>query len=224
MNVFHVGLFHYNSRFFPRCEAETDSFCRAASHAVAAADAFGAVDVFHGVDAHAADRGTFAAAYAGAFIHAPSVQRHAVKAAVQRAERAEVLAERPEDKQAEKNQCDKDRKLPAEKAAEHAPDRLVRRREEERCRRSRGADVLAEKRCTGNEKRQDDTRRKDEILQLPKRLIKPEAVPFSRRNEVQQFLQPAHGTEETADRAAEQRAEKDQQADHVIRDAEGSRA
>ena len=159
MNVIHVGLFHYNSRFFPRCEAETDSLCRTRLYAVAAADALGAVDVPYGIDAHAADRGTFAATYAGAFIHAPSVQRHTVKAAVQRAERAEVLAERPEDKEAQDDKPGENAKLQAEKASEQPADPAVRRRKEDCGRSPRRADILTEKGCAGDKDRQDERRR-----------------------------------------------------------------
>ena len=60
-------------------KAEMNGLRRAVPRAVAAADALGAVDIPCRVDAHAADFGAFAAACAGALIHASAVEREAVE-------------------------------------------------------------------------------------------------------------------------------------------------
>ena len=87
----------------PCCKAEADCPCRANPRAVAAADALRAVDVLYGIHAHAAGARAFSAADAGIFINAPPVKGKAVKAAIERAERAEILAEGAPDEEAKKD-------------------------------------------------------------------------------------------------------------------------
>ena len=79
----------------------------------------------HAENVFGTGRGAFAAARAGTFIHAPAVEREAVEKTVERAERAEVLAEGPVVPNGANRTQHEDAHLPEEAEADDLAELLV---------------------------------------------------------------------------------------------------
>ena len=96
---------------------------RADGCAMAAADALRAVRTLRDVNAHAARFRTRAAFCTLFFVHLQMIQGYRVTQSVQRAQRAEVLAEGPVVHRGKKQDEEQDPHLPAEQKAQRRPER-----------------------------------------------------------------------------------------------------
>lgn len=203
---------------------------RAGADALAAADALRVVRGLQDVDIHLAGFRAFPAGNTVLSIGLDREQRHAVHECVEGTERAEPLAERAVDEDAQDDDHDQDEQLPAEKRTERRADAGVCQRERDRALEyTLRAEVLAEKRIAHAElvdregRKQHHHEEQDEVLQVRERLqlLRGELLP---RKLVQQLLKPAERAQEAADEAAEQHAEEDQEAGDVVGEAEARRA
>ena len=190
---------------------------RAGVYAVAAADAFAAVRSHGGIDVHLAGVGAGFAAGAPALIKMHAVQGDLIEEAVDRAEGADVFAERAVDDEARGKYQAEDDELEAEKAPELACDLFVQGGEPEAGDCAGRADVLAEER--GQFKAEREQQYEDcehRVFEIAQVFVELEFIFLEKRDLVQKVLQKAERAEEAADCAADQGADEDQDAGDIV--------
>ena len=169
--------------------------------------------------------GPFAPAAVNALvpIHLHARQRYPVKQRVERAQRAQPLAERAVEQNAQHDHRQQDAELPGEKLAERRPDAGVGKREGDRpLQHALRAQVLAEEgvahpHLVGEDQRQRQRQRQDDILEIGQRLelFGGRLLP-GKRDLVKQLLEPSEGAQEAAHNAPKQYAQQDQRAGYIV--------
>ena len=183
------GLFSFvffNDRFlrqFGTCSAaaegvaEADGLRRAGGHAFAAADTFAVVRRFGHIHVHGTGPCALAAGDAFALVNVHRQQRHAVEERVERAERAEPLAERAVEDDAQHDDRDEHAELPRKELAERGTDAAVDKRERDSAfEHALRAEIFAEERVAHasfvhhEHRKQEDHHHQDDVFEVGQRL------------------------------------------------------
>ena len=163
-------------------------------------------------------------------INAIIQKRHPVEERIDSAERAEPLAERPIDENAEPCKEREDDYFPGKKLADGPADSHIRKTQRNPSfQNPLRTDELAESRraktvwIPKKKRKQQDKKQKDPIFQ-PAQTTEAGRGEFPRGNVVEQVLESAERTEKAADKAPEKRPKEDQNPRHVIGKVESARS
>ena len=181
---------------------------------------------FRHIHIHFAGFGAFSAGDALILIHLHLEEGHPVEQRVERAKRAEPLAEGTVEYHAQHYHRQQNAELPCKKSAERCPDTGVGKGQRDgSLQHALGAEVFAEERIAHThivykERRQQEYHhQQDGVLQVCQRL-QPLCGKLLSGDFVQQLLKPAEGTEEAADKAPQQHAQQNEKACDIIGEAE----
>ena len=181
---------------------------------------------FRHIHIHLAGSGAFPAGNALILIHLHLEEGHPVEQRVERAQRAEPLAERSVEQYAQRNHRQQDAEFPCKQLAQRRPDAGIGKGQRDgSLQHALGAEVFAEERVSHanivhkERRQQENHHQQDGILEICQRLqlLRGELL---RGNFMEQFLKPAEGTQKTADKASQQDSQQNEKACDIIGKAE----
>ena len=194
---------------------------RAGIYTLSAADALTAVGGNARIDIHLAGFSARFAANALACIKMQTVKGDLIEEAVDRAQRADVFAERSVNDETYRKYQSQDYEFEAEYAAELTGYLLVKRSEPDASDRSGRADIFAEERCQLEAEWQHQHKENEyDVLEPAQIFVDLKFVFLEEGDPVEKVLQKAKRTKESADRAADQGADKDKDSDYIVGDLE----
>ena len=178
------------------------------------------------IHVHLASFGALPAGDALILIHLHLEEGHPVEQRVERAKRAEPLAERSVEQYAQRNHRQQDAEFPCKQLAQRRPDAGIGKGQRNGAlQHALGAEVLAEegvahayvvhKECW----QQKDHHQQNGVLQVCQRL-QLLCGELLRGDLMQQLLKPAEGTQEAADKAPQQYAQQNEKTCDIIGEAE----
>ena len=181
---------------------------------------------FRHVHVHLAGLGAFPAGDAFILIHLHLEEGHPVEQRVERAKRAEPLAEGSVKYDTQHDHRQQDAEFPCKQLAQRRPDAGIGKGQRDgSLQHALGAEVLAEegvahahvvhKEC----RQQKDHHQQNGVLQVCQRL-QLLCGELLRGDLMQQLLKPAEGTQKAADKAPQQHAQQNEEACDIIREAE----
>ena len=184
---------------------------------------------FRHIHIHLAGSGAFPAGDALILIHLHLEEGHPVEQRVERAKRAEPLAERSVEQYAQRNHRQQDAEFPCKQLAQRRPDAGIGKGQRDgSLQHALGAEVFAEERVSHanivhkERRQQENHHQQDSVFQICQRL-QPLCGKLLRGNFMQQFLKPAEGAQKTADKASKQDSEQNEKACDIIGKAEPGR-
>ena len=182
------------------------------------------------VHIHLAGSGTFPTGDALALVHLHLEEGHPVKQRIERAKRAQPLAEGTVKYDTQHDHRQQNAEFPGKQAAQRRPDAGIGKGQRDgSLQHTLGAEVLAEEwvahaHVIHKERRQEnDHHQQDSVFEVCQglELLCGELLG---RDLMQQLLKPAEGTEEAADKAPQQHAQQNEKACDIIGEAELGRA
>ena len=181
---------------------------------------------FRHIHIHLAGSGAFPAGNALILIHLHLEEGHPVEQRVERAQRAEPLAERSVEQYAQRNHRQQDAEFPCKQLAQRRPDAGIGKGQRDgSLQHALGAEVFAEERVAHahivhkERRQQENHHQQDSVFQVCQRL-QPLCGKLLRWDFMQQLLKPAEGTEEAADKASQQDSQQNEKACDIIGEAE----
>ena len=184
---------------------------------------------FRHIHIHLAGSGAFPAGNALILIHLHLEEGHPVEQRVERAQRAEPLAEGTVEQYAQHDHRQQDAELPCKQLAQRRPDAGIGKGQRDgSLQHALGAEVFAEERVSHahivhkERRQQENHHQQDGVLEVCQglELLCGELLC---RELMQQLLKPAKGTEEAADKAPQQHAQQNEKACDIIGEAEPGR-
>ena len=184
---------------------------------------------FRHIHIHLAGSGAFPAGNALILIHLHLEEGHPVEQRVERAQRAEPLAERSVEQYAQRNHRQQDAEFPCKQLAQRRPDAGIGKGQRDgSLQHALGAEVFAEERVSHahivhkERRQQENHHQQDGVLEVCQglELLCGELLC---RDLMQQLLKPAEGTEEAADKAPQQHAQQNEKACDIVGEAEPGR-
>ena len=181
---------------------------------------------FRHIHIHLAGSGAFPAGNALILIHLHLEEGHPVEQGVERAQRAEPLAERSVEQYAQRNHRQQDAEFPCKQLAQRRPDAGIGKGQRDgSLQHALGAEVFAEERVAHahivhkERRQQENHHQQDSVFQVCQRL-QPLCGELLCRDFMQQLLKPAEGTEEAADKASQQDSQQNEKACDIIGETE----
>ena len=181
---------------------------------------------FRHVHVHLAGSGAFSAGDALVLVHLHLEQRHPVEQRVERAQRAQPLAEGPIEYDTQHDHRQQEAEFPCKQAAQCRPDTGIGKGQRNgSLQHALGAEVLAEEgvahaHIVHKERRQqEDHHQQNGVLQVCQRL-QLLCGELLRGDLMQQLLKPAEGTQEAANKAPQQHAQQNEKTCDIIGEAE----
>ena len=181
---------------------------------------------FRHVHVHLAGSGAFPTGDALILIHLHLEKRHPVEQGVERAQRAEPLAEGTVEQHAQHDHRQQDAEFPCKQLAQRRPDAGIGKGQRDgSLQHALGAEVFAEEgvahaNIVHKERRQQENHhQQDSVFQVCQRL-QPLCGKLLCRDLMQQLLKPAEGTEEAADKAPQQDSQQNEKACDIIGETE----
>ena len=181
---------------------------------------------FRHIHVHLAGSGAFPTGDALTLVHLHLEKGHPVEQGVERAQRAEPLAEGTVEQYAQHDHRQQDAELPCKQLAQRRPDAGIGEGQRDgSLQHALGAEVFAEEgvahaNVVHKERRQQENHHQQdsvlEVCQGPEFLCGELLC----RDLMQQLLKPAEGTEEAADKAPQQHAQQNEKACDIIGEAE----
>ena len=175
------------------------------------------------VHIHFAGLFTPAAVDAFVLIHLHPRQRYPVEQRVERAQRAQPLAERPVEQHAQDDHRRQHHALPREQVAQGAPNAFAGQGKGNRpLQHALGAQVLAEEgiaqpHLVDEDQRQRHRQQQNQVLEIGQGLeLLGGRLLLRKWNLVQQLLKPAEGAQEAAHEPPQQNAQQDQRTGNVV--------
>ena len=191
-----------------------------------AADAFGVVGRFRHIHIHLAGSGAFPAGDALGFVHLHLEEGHPVEQRVERAKRAEPLAERSVEQYAQRNHRQQDAEFPCKQLAQRRLDAGIGEGQRDgSLQHSLGAEVLAEERIPHanvvhkKRRQQENHHQQHGVFQVRQRL-ELLCGELLRWDFMQQLLKPTEGAQKAADKASQQNAKQNEESCDIIGKAE----
>ena len=185
---------------------------------------------FRHIHIHLAGSGAFPAGNALILIHLHLEEGHPVEQCVERAQRAQPLAEGTVEYHAQHDHRQQDTEFPCKQAAQRRPDAGIGKGQRDGpLQHALGAEVFAEEgvahaNVVHKERRQQENHhQQDSVLEIGQGLefLCGELLC---RDLMQQLLKPAEGTEEATDKASQQDSQQNEKACDIIGEAELGRA
>ena len=181
---------------------------------------------FRHIHIHLAGSGAFPAGDALILIHLHLEEGHPVEQRVERAKRAEPLAEGTVEQHAQHDHRQQDAEFPCKQLAQRRPDAGIGKGQRDgSLQHALGAEVFAEERVSHanivhkERRQQENHHQQDSVFQVCQRL-QPLCGKLLSGDFVQQLLKPAEGTEEAADKAPQQHAQQNEEACDIVGEAE----
>ena len=181
---------------------------------------------FRHIHIHLAGSSAFPAGDALILIHLHLEEGHPVEQRVERAKRAEPLAERSVEQYAQRNHRQQDAEFPCKQLAQRRPDAGIGKGQRDgSLQHALGAEVFAEERVTHayivhkERRQQEDHHQQNGVLEVSQRL-QPLCGKLLSGDFVQQLLKPAEGAQKTADEASQQDSQQNEETCDIIGEAE----
>ena len=178
------------------------------------------------VHVHLAGFCAFPAGDALVFIHLHLEQRDLVKKRVERAQRAQPLAEGAVEQHAQYDHRQQDTEFPCKQAAQCRPDAGIGKGQRDSpLQHALGAEVFTEEwishaHIVHKERRQQEYHHQQNGIFQISQGLELSCGEFLGGDLVQQFLKPAEGTEEAADEASKQDSQQNKKARDIVGKAE----
>ena len=195
-------------------------------YAHTAADALSVVGRFRHIHIHLAGFGAFSTGDALVFIHLNPEEGHPVEQRIERAQRAEPLAEGTIEHHAQHNHRQQDAEFPGKQAPQCRSDAGIGKGQRDgSLQHALRAEVLAEEgvahaHIVHEERRQQkDHHQQNGILKVRQGLQLP-CGELLRGNFMQQILKPPEGTQKSADKPSQKNSQQDEEAGDIIGKAE----
>ena len=181
---------------------------------------------FRHIHIHLAGSGAFPTGNAFILVHLHLEEGHPVEQRVERAQRAEPLAERSVEQYAQRNHRQQDAEFPCKQLAQRRPDAGIGKGQRDgSLQHALGAEVFAEERVSHahivhkERRQQENHHQQDSVFQVCQRL-QPLCGELLRWDLMQQLLKPAEGTQKTTDKASQQNSQQNEKACDIIGEAE----
>ena len=185
-----------------------------------------AVSALRHVHVHLAGFGAFPAGDALVFIHLHLEQRDLVKKRVERAQRAQPLAEGTVEQHAQYDHRQQDAEFPCKQAAQCRPDAGIGKGQRDSpLQHALGAEVFAEEwishaHIVHKERRQQEYHHQQNGIFQISQGLELSCGEFLGGDLVQKLLKPAEGTEEAADEASKQDSQQNKKPRDIVGKAE----
>ena len=177
---------------------------------------------FRHIHVHLAGSGAFPTGDALTLVHLHLEKGHPVEQGVERAQRAQPLAEGTVEQYTQHDHRQQDAELPCKQLAQRRPDAGIGKGQRDgSLQHALGAEIFAEERVSHahvvhkERRQQENHHQQDGVFQICQglELLCGELL---RRDFMQQFLKPAEGTQKTADKASQQDSKQNEETCDII--------